>query len=152
MPAPARWGALRRGLTLVLLAGLAVVLALRTAGLARHSQEPSARGERRWMGWAWRWPEGGRELAQAAARLAPGEPVVLVVDPEQTRHADWWRFMASYHLDRNPVVGVEAGEGVPGSGGGLDLPGEPPVGRSAARRVRIGAGGQVEVADGGPRG
>lgn len=136
---------LRHGLAAVLLAGVALLVGVRAAGLAGHPERPSALGERRWMGWAWRGPAPGRELARAAARLPPGEPVVLVVDPAQAQHAGWWRFVASYHFDRNPVVGVEVGGATLGPGGGLRLAGEPPAGREGWLRVRIGAPSESEV-------
>jgi hypothetical protein len=128
------------------------VVVVRGVGLLLHPLAPSARGERRWMGWAWRGPEVGESLAQVERDLPPGAPVVLAVDASQAAHAGWWRFQASYHLSENPVLGVEVGASTLAPGGGLHLLGEPPVAIARAQRISIGAGGQVEVERRGPGG
>lgn len=91
-----------------LLLFLAVVVAQRGLGLARDPLRSSAQREEKFLGWAWREPEVGEVLAEVEAALSPGEPVMLALTAAEAGNSRWWRFMASYYLTRNPVVGVKA--------------------------------------------
>jgi hypothetical protein len=134
------------------LVALAAVLAVRAGGLLRDAEAPTAQGERRWMRWAWRGPEVGERLARTGELLAPGRPVVLVIAWPHSPRAGWWRYMASYHFSRNPVVAVRIRDRLLAPGGGLELLGKPPASTRRAQRVQIRADGEVEVLRRGPGG
>lgn len=98
---------LQRLVTVLLLVLVAAVSAWRALGLVAEPGRPSAGQERSFMGWAWREPRVVPIFAALEERLPPGRPVRLVVAPKQAHNAQWWRFMATYHLPANPLRGVE---------------------------------------------
>lgn len=118
--------------TVALLTLVTAVSAWRAAGLITHPTRPSAEREERFMAWAWREPEVARLFAALEEELPAGRPVLLVVDPKQSYNAQWWRFMASYHLADNPVLDVRVGP-----------PREQPPGDWAV--IYFPAGGEPEV-------
>lgn len=125
-------GPLRRLALAALLALVAGISAWRAGGLAADPTTLSAERERRSFAWAWREPEAARIFARLEEQLPPGWPVRLVVAPGQGHNAQWWRFMASYHLDDNPVLEARVkrpGAVVPGEGLVIVFPvrGEPVV-------------------------
>lgn len=125
---------MNRLLALALAALVLAVSAGRAVRLARGADPFGARGETRWLSWAYRGADLGERFARAGARLAPGE-LVYVLTPPGLYETGWLRVMAAYYLPRQTVVRVDEG----------DARSAPPRLPPGAAVVEFGAGGEVEV-------
>ena len=129
-------------------AALPVVLALAALLEARRAFDlagadpwrAATPAERGWRPWSDRYPGLDARLEALAAGLAPGETIVLVV-PDGSELAVWWRTRVLYALPRQDVAAVveaRAARGLPRSLARLYVDAE---GEVALVRARNGAHG-----------
>jgi hypothetical protein len=90
------------GLLLALLAAVLLWRGIRLAAAGGGALD--GRDERAWFAWAVRDAEIGSTYGRIRPRLAPGEPLVLVVPPQQS--ALWLGVMALYYLPEQKVAAV----------------------------------------------
>ncbi|MFN7941751.1 MAG: hypothetical protein U0X73_09130 [Thermoanaerobaculia bacterium] len=93
----------RPWLVLALLAAAGIAL-----GRGAEVLDPAAirhgAGESGWFAWSRRHGDLAPAFATARARLAAGDPVLVVVEPGED--LGWWRVMALYYLPQQEIVDV----------------------------------------------
>ena len=124
----------RRLLLVAAMAGIALVAGVRAAGQLKRPGALTARGERLWLGWAYRDPVLLSRLETMETRLRPGESFCLDADPARTDPA-WLQAMTNYAFWRETPAGP-----CPAKGSG-----------AGTVRVTVSRDGRVEVLRGGAR-
>ena len=94
----------RRLLLGAAMAGIALVAAFRAAEQLKRPGALTARGERLWLGWAYRDPALLSRLETMETRLRPGESFCLDADPARTDPA-WLQAMTNYAFWRETPTG-----------------------------------------------
>jgi hypothetical protein len=131
LPPPRRHDFARLATALLLILAAAVLLE-RSGRLLVRGTTLDAQDEARWLGWAWRRPDLADLFTRIDRRLAPGEPVVLLVPVNGWPDEFWVAVMARYHLAGHAVLEVRRGR----------LAGPAPPGTAV---VRILSDGRIRI-------